>query len=194
MTSFKTGDAQIIPLRERNLAPRHEDDKMLALMKQAFKEVNEERDRTLLKEMRNLTERVALGFERLSESIEAYTSGEQDVAVACMVDSPTDDLPALSRLKAESSLVYTLSATDIARQIGIKVADTSFLLSQVNGLDWIHRKPLLWNHGVFTKTKRRFWHPKTVELLLQVVNDRNHPEREGISAACERILERASAR
>ena len=189
MTAYKVGQP-IIPLTERNGAPRHADDKLQALIKAAVKSANEESDRTLVKEMRELTQRMEKGFTRLSGSLEAYISGEQEVAVAHMVDGDADDLPSISRLKAESTLVYTLSASDIAEQMGIPVADVSYLISQRLGLDWVRAKPELWNDKLFSKTKRRLWHPKTVDLLREVILDAVHPERATASAGCLKVLER----
>jgi hypothetical protein len=183
----------IITLQEKNGAPRHEDEKLMALIKQAVKAVNDERDRTMVEENNALLKRVASGFERLSETLEAYVSGERDVAVACMTDAPTDDLPSISRVKADSSLIYTLSASDIAEQTGLSVGDVSYLLSQAAGLDWVHRKIELWNATLFAKTKRRLWHPTTPKLLLAVIEDSGHLEREDISTGCARVLERAAA-
>lgn len=109
-----------------------------------------------------------------------------------MTDAPNDDLPSISRVKADSSLIYTMSASDIAKQTGVALGDVSYLLAQAAGLDWVHRKTELWNEKVFKKTKRRLWHPMTAELLLEVIDNVDHPERESISAGCARVLERAA--
>lgn len=191
MTGHQIG--KIVPLLEKNGALRHEDDKLIALIKQAVRSVNDDRDRSMIEENHALLKRVAAGFDRLSQTFDAYVSGEREVAVACMTDAPTDDLPSISRVKADSSLIYMLAAADIAAQTSLSVGDVSYLLSQATGLDWVHRKTELWNEKLFAKTKRRLWHPTTPQLLVEVIDDVDHPEREGISAGCARVLERASA-
>lgn len=60
MTAHQVG--KVFPLKETTGAPRHEDDKMVALIKQAMKSVNDERDRSLVEEMNALLKRVAAGF------------------------------------------------------------------------------------------------------------------------------------
>jgi hypothetical protein len=94
-------------------------------------------------------------------------------------------------VKADSTLVFTMSATEIAQRVGLSVADVSYLLSQENGLDWVHRKAELWNQDLFSKTRRRLWHPRTAKLLLEVIHDPKHVERNGLTGGCLRILNRA---
>jgi hypothetical protein len=72
MTYYRT--SHVISLTERGGVSRHSDDKLTVLIRQVVRSAIEERDSVR-------------GFEKLSENLEAYISGEREVAVACMVDS-----------------------------------------------------------------------------------------------------------
>lgn len=183
----------LIPLTERNGAPRHEDDKLQAIVKAAIKSALQEEDRAIVNEMRELTMRMEKGFTRLTGNIEAFITSEQDVAVAHIVDGDLDDVPSLARYKDEEMLLHPFSATDIATELGIAPTDVAYLLSQPHGLDWTRRKPDLWSTSIYGRTKRRFWHSKTVALLREVILDPNHPERQDVSAGCQRVVERSAA-
>ncbi len=176
-------------MTESNGAPRHSDDKQKRLIQQAVKSALDERDDKVLRKMDALTERLETGMTRLMAVVEGFASGERETAVAHLTDEPGDDLPSVSFLKVEPSAIYTLSATDIAGELGVDRHDVSYLLND-HGLGWVSAKEDLWDSKTHSKTNRRLWHPKTVQLLRDVIADEEHPERESISAGCERVLRR----
>lgn len=179
---------KLVPLTERNGAPRHEDEKLQRLITAAVEQANEKRDSQLLGKLTRLIDRFEHGFERLSDAIEAFVAGEQEVAVANMTDDPlVDDLPHVARVKAEATLIYTLKASDIAQRLGLKASIVPYLLGR-QGLNWLETKSELWCDRLHQMTKRRLWHPKTVELLRNVILDDKHPERGNVSDACVRKL------
>jgi len=185
-------EKNLIRLTERNGAPRHEDDKLRAIVKGVVETALQQQDRAIVTEMRGLVLRMERGFERLAGNIEAFITGEQDVAVAHLVDQEVDDVPGIARFKAEATVIYKLSAKDIAAALAIAAPDVAYLLSQPHGLDWVRRKPELWCDELFRRTKRRLWHSDTLLLLRNVISDPKHTEREGLSVGCLRVLDRSA--
>jgi hypothetical protein len=182
--------ARILPLTERSGSPRSDDAKLAQIVEAAVTAANEKTNSKLVTELKNVVQRLETGIERLSSSLEAYVSGEQDVAVASLVDGERDDVPSIQRIKAEAAAVYTLSATDIAKHFGLTWGQVGQLLNQY-GLNWAATKTDLWSKALFEKTHRRLWHPRVLALLTEVVGDEHHPDRQGMSAGCIAILEQA---
>ena len=179
---------KVVPLTERGGAPRHEDDKTRRLVEAAVESALQKHDSTVINEMRSIASRVEKGFNRLANSMEAFVSGDSEVAVAALTTARQDDLPSISYFKASALIVYPLKASDIAIQLGLTQPVVSYLLNKC-GLNWAARKPELWSKDLYEKAKRRFWHERVVELLRTVILNPEHPEREGVSAGCRRALD-----
>ena len=189
MPSYRQAMDNIIPLTERNGAPRHDDEKQRRLIQQAVRAALDERDEVVVKKMQGLIDRLDTGMNRLFNVVEGFAAGERDTSVATLVEGETDDLPSVARFKADSTTIFTLSTTEIGERLGTSRHDISFLLNS-GGLDWVGLKPDLWDAKTYKKTNRRFWHPKVVELLRAVLEDPAHDEREGASTGCLRVLNR----
>src|SRR5580658_2285018 len=93
-----------------------------------------------------------------------------------------------SIIKADAAMFYTLSASDIAAELGLPSTRVSMLLNSAC-LDLVHRRPELWSHEIFEKTKRRLWHPLTVVYLREVLSNPNHPDRSLGAPYCLRAIE-----
>lgn len=180
---------RVVPLTERNGAPRHADDKQIRIIRAAVESVIAERDSKVISQLEKVVQRFENGMSRLMETVEAFKSGEKDVAIANLVDSIEDDLPSVSRLKAAPSAVFTLTTTEIALQLGLKAQDVSFLLNR-QGLNWVLKKPELWDQETYKRTKRRLWHPFCVKILREVLVDPNHDDRLNVSSGCDKVLRR----
>jgi hypothetical protein len=178
-------------LLEPNGAPRSDDEKQLALIQAAVSGLLDERDNKIIQRLEKVIERFENGMGRLMETVEAFRSGETDTSIVNFTDSLHDDLPSVSRVKTISSDVYTLSTTEIAKRLGVKPSDVAYLLN-ANGMDWVGRRPLLWDVGTFKRTKRRMWHHTTATLLTDVLANSEHDERDGLSAGAERVLARCA--
>jgi predicted transcriptional regulator len=182
---------RVVPLTERNGAARHEDEKLRQIVTSAVADVFEEKAGAMLREMKQTNENLERTVSRLAENLEGIVVGEHDAAIAAVVDEDADDLPSLSRIKADPSVIFRHKATDIAEALGLTCATVSYLLNQ-NGLDWVRRKPDLWNHEIYKITGARMWYPRIVSLLRDVIDDPQHLERASISSGCENALKRAS--
>ena len=182
--------ARILPLTERSGSPRSDDVKLAQIVEAAVAAANEKTNSKFVSELKQVVHRLETGIERLSSSLEAYVTGEQDVAVASLVDGERDDIPSIQRIKAEAATIYTLSATDIANHFGLTWGQVGQLLNQY-GLNWSVTKTDLWSKALYQKTRRRLWHPKVLTLLAEVIANQNHQDREGLSAGCLAILEQA---
>lgn len=97
-----------------------------------------------------------------------------------------------ARIKADAAMFYTLSASDIAAQLGLPASRVSMLLNSAC-LDVVHRKPELWSEDIYKKTKRRLWHPQTVAYLRDVITNPNHPDRRLGAPYCLRAIEECQA-
>ena len=110
MTAYQTG--KVVPLAERNGAARHEDEKAKRLIHSAVQAALKEHDRTVVSEIRAMAGRIEKGFNRLAESMEAFVSGDSEVAVAALTsDDRQDDLPSLAKFKASALIIYELKAS-----------------------------------------------------------------------------------
>lgn len=176
-------------LTERNGAPRHEDEKQQQLIVAAVSSALDERDGKLLAKMQALVERLDMGIGRLFTVVEGFAAGERDTAVATMTEGDDDDLPSVSRFKAEPSSIYTLDTTHVAQNLGVSRADVAYLLN-ASGLGWVDSKDDMWDHKTHQNTKRRFWHPCIVKLLRSVILDDGHPDRTHVTPGCLRVLAR----
>lgn len=183
---------KVLPLTERNGAPRHEDEKIRTIVQAAVEQALESRDSKVLSEMRDINRNLERSVNRLLENIDGLVRGEHDLAIAQVVDSEFDDLPRLSSAKADATVIYTVRASQIAAELGLSTGAVSFLLNSA-GLDWVVRKPELWNAELYKVSGARLWHRSVVARLREVICDTDHIERAGIGAACARALERASA-
>jgi len=123
-------------------------------------------------------------MERLIDVVEGFQSGERDTAVAGLTDGEFDDLPMISRLKVSPSSIFTLKGSQVAAELGIRAADASYLLSQKDGLDFVGFHQDLWDHETYKRTNRRLWHPRTLMLLAEILDDPGQRARENISAGC----------
>jgi hypothetical protein len=188
MTAYQAG--KVVPLTERAAAPRHDDEKTRRIVEAAIESALQKHDNTVISEMRAIAARVEKGFNRLADSMEAFVSGDREVAVAALTSTKEDDLPSLSTFKASALIVYPLKASDIAERLGLAPAVVAYLLNKC-GLNWAARKPELWDKDLYEKAKRRFWHERVVQLLREVILSPDHPERAGISTGCERALNKA---
>jgi hypothetical protein len=182
---------RIVPLTERTGAPRHEDDKLRQIVTAAVSDVFEEKAGAMLREMKRTNDNLERTVSRLAENLEGVVVGEHDAAIAAVIDDEADDLPSLSRIKADPSVIFRLKATGIAKRLNLTTGTVSYLLNQ-NGLDWVRRKQDLWNHEIFKITGARMWHTMIVKLLREVIETPKHSERENVSAGCENALKRAS--
>lgn len=199
--SYRSGLNQpVIPLRERNGAPRHDDEKLDRIVRAAVTGAMEQQNSTIVTELRSMlqeqqkmVQRLNAGLERVVDVVEGFTSGERDTAVAGLTENQADDLPAISRLKVSPSSIFTLKVSDVANRLNIACSDASYLLSQKNGLDFIQLHPDLWDHETYQRTNRRLWHPRTVEILAEILDDPTHPERVNASAGCQRVINRCVA-
>ena len=184
--------AVVVPLRERTGAPRHVDDQQAALVRVVAQEVLGpmlEQHRAELRAMREIAMRMEAGYINLAQRIEGFVIGEEPVAVAAVVDGVSDNLPNLARFKADATVIYRLTATDIGNLLGgIQLGIVSYLLGPT-GLNWTANKPTLWNQEMHRMTKRRLWHPEVVSLLAHVIVDSEHPDRSAASAACIRRMD-----
>lgn len=95
-------------------------------------------------------------------------------------------------VKADAAMFYTLSASDIAAELGLPATRVSMLLNSAC-LDLVHRRPELWSREIFEKTKRRLWHPLTVSYLREVITNPKHPDRLLGAAYCLRAIEESQA-
>ncbi|MHB8148040.1 MAG: hypothetical protein ACYDGM_12375 [Vulcanimicrobiaceae bacterium] len=186
MTAYRTNN--VVPLTERNGAPRHEDDKTTRVIQAAVEAALREHDRTLVAEVRQMAARVEKGFHRLADTVEAFVTGDKEVAVAAISPEACDDLPSISAYKANATLIYSLKASDVAEQLGLARGVVSFLLNG-QGLDWVTRHPELWDKDLYLKTRRRLWHFRVTELLRNVIVNGGNPDRDGVSLGCKRLLE-----
>jgi len=180
------------PLRERNGAPRHVDEQQVALVRAATRELIGpllEQHRDELRAVREIAQRMEAGYNNLAQRLEAFVIGEEEVAVAAVVDGASDELPNLARFKAEATVVYRLTAKDIGKALGdISFSTISYLLGRT-GLNWTAARPALWHHELHRMTNRRLWHPDVVGLFAEVILNLEHPERAGLSAACVRRMD-----
>ena len=188
MSAYQPG--KVVPLTERGGAPRHDEDKTRRIVEAAVESALQKHDTAVINEMRSMAARVEKGFTRLAESMEAFVSGDREVAVAALTSEREDDLPSISRFKASPLIVYPLKASDIAERLGLAQGVVSYLLN-VCGLNWTARKPELWDRELYQRTKRRFWHERAAELLYDVITQPNHTERANVSIGCTRLLQRA---
>ena len=147
----------------------------------------------VLGEMRAMNRSLERSVNRLLENLDAVVRGDKDVAVAGVVDGEADDLPRLSRVKAEATMLYSLKTGAIASRLGLTTMRVSFLLNK-SGLDWVGRKPELWGDDFYDISSTRLWHPKTVGMLRDVMNDPRHPERKHATDACKRYLKKLDAK
>lgn len=141
----------------------------------------------VLGEMRAMNRNLERSINRLLENIEGVISGEKEVAIASVVDGEVDDLPRVSRLKTEATMIYCLKTGAIAKDIGLSTMRVAFLLNK-NGLDWVTRKPELWGDSFYCISHTRLWHPKTVEMLKEVIRDPGHADRKHATSACRKFL------
>lgn len=141
----------------------------------------------VLGEMRALNRNLERAVTRLLQNVEGVASGEKDVAIAGVVDGEQDDLPRLARVKADPTLLYTLKTGAIAKRVGLSTMRVSFLLNKT-GLNWVTRKPELWSNDMYGISGTRLWHPKTVKLLRDVLDDPKHSDRKNATAACKRFF------
>lgn len=184
-------------MRERNSAPRPEDDKLERIVRAAVAGAMEQQNsalvtelRSMVREQKKMVERLNAGMERIIEVVEGFQSGERDTAVAALTDAEADDLPSVSRLKVAPSSIFTLKGSQVAESLGIRPSDASFLLAQKNGLDFVGLHSSLWDHETYQRTNRRLWHPRTSMLLGEILDDPDHPERENLSSGCKRVIAR----
>jgi hypothetical protein len=184
-------------MRERNGAPRHDDDKLDRIVRAAVAGAMEEQNsaivtelRAMLREQKKMVQRLNAGMERIIDVVEGFQAGERDTAVAGLTDEESDDLPTISRLKVSPSSIFTLTGSQVAQNLGIRPCDASFLLSQKNGLDFLGAHPDLWDHETFKRTNRRLWHPRAVALLAEILDEPGHNARADISAGCKRVIAR----
>ena len=188
-----TGEfGNLVPLVEKNGAVRHEDEKLKALIVQAVTAANEERDNKAAGDMKSLLDRFERSFERMTTVVEGFALGERATAVAGMIDGPDDDLPSVSRIKAEPSAIYIMTTKTIAEALGLSTSKVSFLLNQ-GGLNWVERHPDLWDRKAYETFRRRAWHPKTTALLRKAIMDETHGDRIDLSEGCERMLQRCKS-
>ncbi len=110
MTTYRANN--VVPLSERNGAPRHEDGKAARVVQAAVEAALREHDRTLVNEVRNMAARVEKGFHRFADTVEAFVSGEKEVAVATISAEACDDLPSISTYKASATLLYSLQNSE----------------------------------------------------------------------------------
>lgn len=150
MSAYQTG--KVVHLKEPNGAARHEDDKTSQLIQSAVQAALKEHDRAVVTEIRNMAARIEKGFNRLSDSMEAFVTGDSEVAVATLTSSGQDDLPSLSSFKASALIVYPLKASDVADQLGLTQSTVSYLLNS-GGLNWTTRKPELWDKALYQKKR-----------------------------------------
>jgi len=120
------------------------------------------------------------------------TLSEREVTVADVTETESDDAPHPARVKADAAMFYTLSASDIAAELGLPVRKIAMLLNST-GLDLVRRKPELWSQDIFQKTKRRLWHPQTIGYLRRVIADPNHPDRQAGGPYAVRLLDECRA-
>lgn len=185
------GTLRVIPLTERNGAPRHEDEKLRQIVTTAVESVFEQKAGAMLRQMKKTNENLERAVSRLAENIEGIVVGEHDAAIAAIIDEDADDLPTLSRIKADPSVIFRLKTSDIAKQLGLTWHVVGYLLNS-QGLNWVRRKPDLWSHEIYKITGARMWHPTVVKLLHDVIEEPAHVERVDISSGCENALNRAS--
>lgn len=184
------GALRVVPLTERNGAARHEDEKLRQIITAAVESVFEQQAGTMLREIRKTNENLERTVSRLAENIEGIIVGEHDAAIAAIIDEDADDLPSLSRIKADPSVIFRLKTSDIAKKLGLTWHVVGYLLNR-NGLDWVRRKPDLWSHEIYKITGARMWHPMVVNLLREIIESPSHSERVDISPGCEHALQRA---
>jgi hypothetical protein len=168
------------------LAPKRatsDEEKLQKMMEMLLERSNNK----LLGEMRAINRNLERTVTRLLENIEGVIKGDREVAIAGVVDGETDDLPRMSRIKAEATLIYSLKTGAIAKQLGLSTMRIAYLLNK-SGLDWVTRKPELWGDGFYTISHTRLWHPKTVELLREVIETPAHAERKHATPACKSFL------
>jgi hypothetical protein len=132
----------------------------------------------LLERLEDLAARLERSVDRLS--------GTSGPTIA------TDTVPRPSSIQADAAMFYTLSAGDIAVQLGLPATRVSMLLNSAC-LDLVHRKPELWSHDIYDKTKRRLWHPQTIVYLREVLMDPNHPDRQIGAPYCRRVIDECAA-
>jgi hypothetical protein len=141
----------------------------------------------VLGEMRAMNQNLERALSRILGTVDGVAQGEKAIAVAGVVEGAEDDLPRLSRIKADPALVYTLKTGAVATAVGLSTMRVSFLLNK-SGLDWVGRQPELWSAKMHDVSGTRLWHPKTVALLKQVLDIKTHPERAFATTACLKFL------
>jgi hypothetical protein len=182
---------RISKLTERNGAPRHEDEKTLAIVKAAVQEMLgplQKQHREEVQAIRAIAERMENGYVQLAKTLEAFAIGDEDVAVASVIDGESAQLPNLPRYKADATIVYPLKATDIGEALGLPQSIVSYFLGAI-GLNWVTTKPRLWNQEFFRMTKRRLWHPDVIRMLADVITKPEHPDRESLSDKCAKRMD-----
>jgi hypothetical protein len=143
---------------------------------QHFREQN-----TLLQEMnRSLSEKVqrlTTGVERLVDEMHGVRTGKKEEAFARV--GPSDCSPDLPTVSAEAALLYTLTAGDIADELGFHASQIGVLLSE-RGLGWTGNSDYQEIGRNKRKSLPKFWHRDVPEKLRKVL-DRGEPEKKGIS-------------
>lgn len=191
MSSYQARHLQVSELRERNGSPRHEDDKIAAIVKVAVREAllpMQEQHRSEMSEIRKVLERMERGYSKLSKKVEAFTIGDEETAVAGITDGESEDLPNLPRYKADATVVYPYTASQIGKQLNIPYQDVAYFLGP-SGLDWITRKPRLWNSELYKMVGRRLWHTDIIGLLREVIVNEHHLERVKLDVRCIRKMD-----
>lgn len=186
MTAYRVPPPNIAPLKERNGAPRHLDDKTTAIVRAVTEQLLgplQEQHRAEIRAVREIAERMEQGYTQLAKTLEAFAIGDEDVAIAGVTDGESKELPNLPRYKADATLVYRLTAMDIGARIGLNHMLVAYFLGPT-GLNWVASKPKMWNQELFRMTKRRLWHPDVVQLLVDVILRPEHPDRNTLTATC----------
>lgn len=186
MNAFQTGPGDVVRLKDRTGAPRHLDDQTAAIVRAVTEQLLgpiQKQHREEIKAVREIAERMEQGYAQLAKTLEAFAIGDEDVAVASIIDGESKELPHLPRYKADATVVYRLAAKDIGTRLGLPHMVVSYFLGP-SGLNWIVSKPKLWNQEFFRMTRRRLWHPDVVDLLAQVIINTDHADRENLTASC----------
>ena len=194
MSAYRIPPAVTV-LKERNGAPRHKDDQTAVIVKAVTEQVLgqlQQQHREEIQAMRDIASRIEHGYTQLAKTMEAFVIGSEDLAIAAVVDGESAELPNLPRYKADPTIVYRFTATDIGRHLGgVPHMQVAYFLGP-SGLNWVAQKQTLWNQDLFRMTKRRLWHPNIVGMLRDVIVDRKHVEREALPATCRRRMDEAA--
>jgi predicted phage gp36 major capsid-like protein len=113
------------------LAPKRatsDEEKLQKMMEMLLERSNNK----LLGEMRAINRNLERTVTRLLENIEGVIKGDREVAIAGVVDGETDDLPRMSRIKAEATLIYSLKTGAIAKQLGLSTMRIAYLETAVS--------------------------------------------------------------